>query len=73
MIGFRRTLCPLGIVQSMLKEAAIRDILGTQVSDIAFAIRVKIFPYPEHVCSVWLMLAMKYTTPRTGRVSKQDL
>ena len=71
--GLCRTLCPPGIVQSMLKEATIRDILGTQIPDIAFALRVKIFMYPEHVCSLWLMLAFKYLTPRTGRVSKQDL
>ena len=57
----------------MLKEATIRDMLGTQMTDIAFALRVKIFMYPEHVCSLWLMLAFKYATPRTGRVSKQDL
>ena len=41
--GLCRTLCPPGIniVQSMLKEATVRDILGTQMADIAFALRVK--------------------------------
>lgn len=68
-----RSLCPSVVVQSMLKEGAIRDMLGTHMTDVTFALRVKIFPYPEHVCSVWLMLALKYSTPKTGRVSKQDL
>ena len=57
----------------MLKEAAIREMLGTQIADTAFALRVKIFPFPEHTCSVWLMLALKYSTPRAPRISKQDL
>ncbi len=64
-----RTLSSSVILPGMLKEAAIRDILGTQVADIGFALRVKIFLYPEHVCSVWLMLALKYCTPRSARAS----
>ena len=68
-----RSLCLSVVVQSMLKEGAIRDMLGTHMTDITFALRVKIVPYAEHVCSVWLMLALKYSTPRVGRASKQDL
>ncbi|KAL3149182.1 Centrosomal protein of 76 kDa [Trebouxia sp. C0010 RCD-2024] len=68
-----RTLSPSGIVQGMLKEATIRDILKTQMTDISFALRLKVFMYPEQVCSVWLMLAFKYSTARTARISKQDL
>ncbi|DBA97381.1 TPA: Centrosomal protein of 76 kDa [Trebouxia sp. C0004] len=62
-----RSLCSSSIMQGMLREPAIRDILATQVTDISFALRVKIFVYPEHVCSVWLMLALKYPTPRSAR------
>jgi hypothetical protein len=56
-------------MQGMLRETAIRDMLATQVTDMTFAFRVKIFAYPEHVCSVWLMLALKYPTSRSARGS----
>ena len=64
-----RSLCSSVIVPAMLKETAIRDMLGIQNTDVTFALRVKIFPFPEHVCSVWLMLAVKYSTPKSARVS----
>ena len=54
----------------MLRETAIRDMLATQVTDVHFALRVKIVAYPEHVCSVWLMLALKYPTARSARGSR---
>lgn len=58
------------MLQSMLKETAVRDMLDTQVADMSFAIRVKVFLYPEHVCSVWLMLALKYPTSKAARASQ---
>ena len=57
-------------MQGMLRETAIRDMLATQVTDMTFALRIKIFAYPEHVCSVWLMLALKYPTARSARGSR---
>ncbi|DBB09186.1 TPA: Centrosomal protein of 76 kDa, variant 2 [Trebouxia sp. C0006] len=65
-----RTLCSSLVMQGMLRETAIRDMLATQVTDMTFALRVKIFAYPEHVCSVWLMLALKYPTARSARGSR---
>ncbi|KAL0035110.1 hypothetical protein WJX79_001328 [Trebouxia sp. C0005] len=65
-----RTLCSSLVLQGMLRETAIRDMLATQVTDVHFALRVKIFAYPEHVCSVWLMLALKYPTARSARGSR---
>ncbi|KAA6427328.1 MAG: hypothetical protein FRX49_01993 [Trebouxia sp. A1-2] len=65
-----RTLCSSLVLQGMLRETAIRDMLATQVTDVHFALRVKIVAYPEHVCSVWLMLALKYPTARSARGSR---
>lgn len=48
----------------MLKEAPVQDILSTQAPEVTFALRVKVFPYPEHVFSLWLMLAMKCPGPK---------
>lgn len=42
------------------KTAASADILQTRGDTVRFAIRVKMVPYPEERCAVWVMLAVRY-------------
>ncbi|KAG2443237.1 hypothetical protein HYH02_009310 [Chlamydomonas schloesseri] len=54
------TCVPL-MAKAMLEEDQMLDILGTTAPTAAFAMRVKVFAYPEGLTSVWLMLAVKYS------------
>lgn len=36
------------------------DILSSEGDDVKFAVRVKIYSYPEDVCAVWVMVAVRY-------------
>ena len=36
------------------------EILSCKGDHVRMAVRVKIFVYPEDVCAVWLMFAVKY-------------
>ena len=36
------------------------DILGCRGDQVRLAVRVKMYPYPEDVCAVWIMFAVKY-------------
>ncbi|EFJ50198.1 hypothetical protein VOLCADRAFT_104023 [Volvox carteri f. nagariensis] len=47
--------------KAMLEEDQMLDILGTTASSVSFALRVKVFVYPECLSSVWMMLAAKYS------------
>ncbi|GLI65761.1 hypothetical protein VaNZ11_009376 [Volvox africanus] len=47
--------------KAMLEEDQMLDILGATASTASFALRVKIFAYPECLTSVWMMLAVKYS------------
>jgi centrosomal protein CEP76 len=37
-----------------------KDVLISRGDQIKHAIRVKIVPYPENVCAVWVMIAVRY-------------
>ena len=37
-----------------------RDVLDTQGEQVTHALRVRVFPYAENVCAVWVMLAVHY-------------
>ncbi len=37
-----------------------KDILHTTGDQITYAVRCKVFPYPQNVYSIWIMLAVKY-------------
>ena len=58
---------PQRILQSMLREQAIKDMLTTNVPDALFAFRTKVTPYPEGIVSVWVMLALKFSNARESR------
>ena len=50
-----------GRVLELLKaEAVPADILRTRGDHTRFGLRVKVYPYPEDVCAVWVMLAVQY-------------
>ena len=36
------------------------DIIGCRGDHVRHAVRVKVYPYPEDVCAVWVMFAVKY-------------
>ena len=36
------------------------DILQSEGDDVKFALRVKVYSYPEDVCAVWVMIAVRY-------------
>ena len=36
------------------------DIIGCRGDCVRHAVRVKLYPYPEDVCAVWVMFAVKY-------------
>ena len=36
------------------------DILSCHGDQVRLAVRVKVYPYPEDVCAVWVMFAVKY-------------
>lgn len=36
------------------------EILACRGDHVRMAVRVKIFIYPEDICAVWLMFAVKY-------------
>ena len=48
------------VMAALMQHAACVDIVETRGDAVRFGLRVKIFPYPEGVCAVWLMLAVKY-------------
>ena len=35
-------------------------MLDTQGEQVTHALRVRVFPYAENVCAVWVMLAVHY-------------
>jgi centrosomal protein CEP76 len=48
------------IFASILNNEIGKDILYTRGDNSAFAIRCKIFPYPQGLNSIWVMIACKY-------------
>ena len=52
------------ILAGLLDDPAAVAVLAVRDPAASFALRVMIFPYPEGVCSVWVMLAAQF--PRQG-------
>ena len=36
------------------------EIICCRGDEVRLAVRVRIFPYPERACAVWIMFAVKY-------------
>eukprot|EP00002_Diphylleia_rotans_P038838 TRINITY_DN8878_c0_g1_i3.p2 TRINITY_DN8878_c0_g1~~TRINITY_DN8878_c0_g1_i3.p2 ORF type:complete len:104 (+),score=20.58 TRINITY_DN8878_c0_g1_i3:200-511(+) len=36
------------------------DLLNTRGDQVRFGLRVRVFPYPDNICAVWVMIAVKY-------------
>ncbi|GLC75661.1 Centrosomal protein of 76 kDa [Pleodorina starrii] len=47
--------------KALLEDDQMLDILGATAGTASFALRVKVFAYPECLTSVWMMLAVKYS------------
>ncbi|XP_065675020.1 centrosomal protein of 76 kDa-like isoform X1 [Hydra vulgaris] len=43
-----------------LKAPACNDIICCRGDQVKLALRVRVFPYPERTCVVWIMFAVKY-------------
>jgi len=48
------------IFSSILSNDVGKDIIYTRGDNARFAVRCKIFPYPQDIYSIWIMLAVKY-------------
>ena len=56
-------LSPTRIMESFRRAHIASEILSTRGDQVHFAPRVKIFPYPEEISAVWVMLAVKFKPP----------
>eukprot|EP00465_Bigelowiella_longifila_P015866 CAMPEP_0185265268 /NCGR_PEP_ID=MMETSP1359-20130426/26981_1 /TAXON_ID=552665 /ORGANISM="Bigelowiella longifila, Strain CCMP242" /LENGTH=114 /DNA_ID=CAMNT_0027854451 /DNA_START=11 /DNA_END=355 /DNA_ORIENTATION=+ len=45
---------------SRLAPPAAIDLIRSRGDSVRFAVRVRVFPYPEDVCATWILLAVKY-------------
>ena len=48
------------MVGSLLRSDLGADILNAQGSHVRHALRVRVFPYAEDVCAVWIMVAVRF-------------
>ena len=48
------------IASALVADAQGREVLLARAQGCAFALRVKVWAYPEGLFSVWLMLAVKH-------------
>lgn len=54
----------LEIMNTIRGSTAGREIIDTVADSVHFGVRIKIYSFPEHVLSVWVMLAVAYhSTP----------
>lgn len=51
---------PDAIFASIVSSEIGKDILHTRGDNSSFAIRCKIYAYPQNVLSIWVMLAAKF-------------
>jgi centrosomal protein CEP76 len=51
---------PTKMLASMLRNADLTRLMATRGDAVRFALRIKIVPYPEQVCAVWCMVAVRY-------------
>ena len=45
---------------AMARASIAVDILQTRGDTVRFALRIKVIAYPEEICAVWIMLAVRY-------------
>ena len=48
----------------ILSSEVGKDILQSRGDQVTFSVRCKIYPYPQNVLSVWIMIATKYRAIR---------
>ena len=48
------------MMEQMRKTNAVRDIVLCDVPNVKFAVRVRVFEYPENVVACWVMIAACY-------------
>lgn len=48
----------MGITLAQSKDA--RTLLETVGDQVAFALRVRVHPFPEDTCAVWVFLAVRF-------------
>lgn len=48
------------ILATCMKSPVCEEILNCRGDHVRLALRVRVFPYPESACAVWIMFACKY-------------
>lgn len=48
------------ILRGLIQAAHGQEIVNAQGDQVAHALRVRVFPFPERTCAVWVMLAVRY-------------
>ena len=49
------------LILPVCRSPVCSEIVGCRAGDhVRLAMRVKVFTYPEDVCAVWVMFAVKY-------------
>ena len=51
---------PPAVLDALLKAAPCSDILQCRGDHVKLAVRARVYPYPDDVCAVWVMLAVSY-------------
>ena len=60
---------PTAVLQALLADAAVKEMLATDLPRMAFALRCRLTTYPEGVTSLWVMLALKHQAASQGDVA----
>ena len=55
-------ICLHVILTSLCRSLVCSEILNCRGDNVQHAMRVRITCYPEDLCAVWVMLAVKYTS-----------
>ena len=48
------------VLAAMLKNDVCSDILAVAGDTVRFGLRCRIFAYPDDICAVWVMLAVRF-------------
>lgn len=51
---------PEKIMHHLYNHKVGKEVLSCRGDQVRHALRVKIVPYPENVCAVWVMLAVRF-------------
>ncbi|RLN59242.1 hypothetical protein BBJ29_003739 [Phytophthora kernoviae] len=62
--------CPDEALDAMASNPLVVDILALHARSASFGLAVRCFPYTEHTCATWVMLAVSYQSPNQNQNSR---